>query len=95
MLASDFSASLPTLVTQTPLKELLGRYFSKYVLVGELQQAKKIVMLSTKNLLIENIVYYNLNFNLKKEFYKILKALTTKENHSIKTQPFNGKQGRQ
>ena len=30
MLASDLRASLPTLVTQTPLKELLGRYFSKY-----------------------------------------------------------------
>ena len=50
MLASDLRASLPTLVTQTPLKELLGRFFSKYVFEGELQQVKNNVILTANNL---------------------------------------------
>ena len=50
MLALDLRASLPTFVTQTPLKELLGRFFSKYVFEGELQQVKNIVTLTANNL---------------------------------------------
>ena len=70
MLALDLRASLPTFVTQTPLKELLGRFFSKYVFEGELQQVKNIVIITANDLYIKNIASSNFDPNLKKSLIK-------------------------